>query len=126
MSNLVEHARRELEVAGVERDVRPSIIAAIEAFASYGHSGGSASIVIPMINDLLNFRNITPLTNDPREWQHITYGVSDEHDAVWQSTRRADAFSNDGGRTYYCLDESRARDWLGRRRRRVMHTSEAR
>lgn len=120
MSNLVEHAKRELELAGVEHDVRPSIISAISCFASYGHSGGSASIVIPMINDLLNFRNISPLTDDPSEWMR----VGDEDTLpIYQSTRRADAFSNDGGRTYYCLDEPKARDWLGRKRRRVMHAS---
>lgn len=120
MSNLVEHARSELAIAGVEEDVRPSILAAVESFVSYGHSGGSASIVIPMLNDLLSFRNIAPLTDNPAEWQNLT-GFSS--DPAWQSTRRADAFSNDGGKTYYCLDEPKKRNWYGKKVRR-MHRSQ--
>lgn len=103
-SNLVQHARQELEFAGVEEDVRPSILAAIQAFSSYGHSGGSASIVIPMINRLLQFQNISPLTDNPDEWNDV---AEFSGRALWQSRRRADAFSEDGGKTYYCLDEKR-------------------
>jgi hypothetical protein len=107
-SNLVQHAIRELEFAGVEEDVRPSIIDSVRAFASYGHSGGSASVVIPMLNDLLQFKNISPLTDDPREWNHVAESMAGQ-DNLWQSARRSDAFSHDGGHTYYCLDEERFR-----------------
>lgn len=101
MSNLVEHAKRELALAGNDDDFNETIIKAVEAFASYGHSGGSASVAIPMLNDLLQFKNLTPLTNDPGEWQAVDMGKK----PCWQSRRRPDAFSNDGGKTYYCLDD---------------------
>lgn len=93
MSNLVEHAKRELERAGNDPDFNESIIKAIQAFAEYGHSGGSAAFAIPMLGELLQFHNLTPLTDDPDEWIEVG-------DGVWQSTRRPDAFSNDGGVTY--------------------------
>lgn len=103
---LVEHARRELEIARVEEDVRPSIVAAVEAFASFGHSGGSASAVIPMLNDLLRFKNIAPLTDDPGEWMDVADFAGYQ---VWQNRRNSEAFSLDGGKTYYLLSEERFR-----------------
>jgi len=105
---LVEHARRELELAGVEDDVRPSIIAAVEAFASYGHSGGSASVCIPMLNELLQFKNISPLTNSPDEWMDV---ATESQPPIWQNNRCSEAFSNDGGKTYYLLSEVKPRRW---------------
>jgi hypothetical protein len=42
VSNLVDHARRELELCQEDPDYAESIVRAVEAFASYdGHSGGS-------------------------------------------------------------------------------------
>lgn len=110
-SNLVRHAKRELALAGVEEDLRPSIIAAVSAFASYGHSGGSASVAIPMLNELLRFHVLTPLTDDPAEWMKVVDMITNG-EALWQSTRQSDAFSMDGGRTYYVLREQRR--WLSR------------
>jgi hypothetical protein len=101
----------ELELANVEEDVRPSIITAVAAFSSYGHSGGSASVCIPMLNQLLQFKPISPLTSHPREWQHIEQGIAGDN-LTWQSRRRSDAFSKNNGLTYYCLDEERR--WLYR------------
>lgn len=96
--SLVEHARRELALTHNEEDFNESIIKAVEAFASYGHSGGSASVAIPMLNDLLQFKNLTPLTNDPKEWNEVG-------DGMWQCSRNPEAFSLDRGRTYYLLSE---------------------
>lgn len=125
MSNLLAHAARELELAGVEDDVRPSILGAISAFNAYGHSGGSASVCIHILNELLQYKNLSPLTNNSFEWNEVGTAMGGEE--VWQSTRRSDAFSNDGGRTYYLVDEIRWR-WYHRllhtKPRRKMYTSE--
>lgn len=110
-SNLVAHARRELELANVEKDVRPSIIKAVQAFAEYGHSGGSASVCVPMLADLLNFQALSPLTDNPREWVRVEDMLTNGRN-MWQSVRQSDAFSEDGGDTYYRLSEERR--WLGR------------
>lgn len=100
-SGLVLHAMRELALAGNDEDFDNSIIAAVEAFASYGHSGGFASFAIPMLNDLLLYKNLTPLTDDPKEWNQVEMG----EEACWQCVRNPEAFSNDGGKTYYLLSE---------------------
>ena len=103
--SLVEHAKRELALAGNDEAFNNSIIKAIEGFTSYGHSGGSASVAIPMLNDLLQFKNLTPLTDDPEEWQQHSKEMWDGEKGVWQSRRNSEAFSNDGGKTYYLLSE---------------------
>lgn len=111
MSNLVEHAKRELEFANVEEDVRPSLIAAVEAFASYGHSGGSAAVARMILFQLLGFEPLGGLTDNPDEWMNVS-GFYDTRQAVWQNCRHSSAFSLDGGKTYYLLDEERR--WIPR------------
>jgi hypothetical protein len=96
--SLVQHAKRELALTTNDAEFNKAIIKAIEAFASYGHSGGSASIGIEILYDLLKFKNLTPLTDNPEEWNHVG---SD----MWQSSRNSEAFSTDGGSTYYLLSE---------------------
>lgn len=96
--NLVKHAKSELERIANDEDFNEAIIEAVRGFCKYGHSGGSASVAIPMLNDLLQFKNLTPLTNDASEWNEV--GTD-----MWQSTRNSEAFSNDRGNTYYLLSE---------------------
>lgn len=100
MSNLVEHARRELSLLNGDTNFNRSIIEAIEAFATYGHSGGSAEYGIDILNRLLKFENLTPLTDHPLQWMLVS-----KDPPCWQSIRRSEAFSLDHGKTYYLLSE---------------------
>lgn len=104
MSNLVDHARRELELIGEDPDTITGYLNVIQAFVDMGHSGGSASVAIPVINRLLQFENLTPLTGDPSEWNHIADEMAGQPD-LWQSARNPEAFSNDGGKSFYLLSE---------------------
>jgi len=101
---LEEHARSELGrlgwLSGDNIQSGQAMLDAVIAFSKGGWSGGSAPFGIAIVNDLLNYRPLGPLTSDDREWQY----VHDDPDC-WQSRRRPDAFSEDGGLTYYCLDE---------------------
>lgn len=105
MTTLVEHARRELDLAG-EFDSDPamaqSIVAAVAAFSSYRHSGTSAELAADALNLLLHRRTLTPITNDPDEWIDRSEVSGNP---LWQNLRDSAAFSNDGGRTYWILDE---------------------
>lgn len=103
-SNLVRHAWTELELLGEEPETTAGYLNVIQAFADMGHSGGSASIAIPTINALLQFKNLRPLTNDPAEWQDQS---SLSGYPIWQNRRCGEAFSSDGGKTYYLLSEQR-------------------
>jgi hypothetical protein len=103
-SNLVQHARRELDLLTEEDpEIKASILRAVEGFASYeGHSGGSAMVCIGMLERLLNFRSLSALTDSPAEWMDVSEQSGYE---MWQSRRNSEAFSHDGGKTFWLLSE---------------------
>lgn len=106
--SLAEHARRELELCGQyaeDPEYSESIIKAVEAFASYGHSGGSAMIAREQLYALLGFKALSPLTNNPAEWINQSEASGRP---MWQNTRDSAVFSTDGGATWYSLDDKRA------------------
>lgn len=103
--NLIAHARRELALIGEDQDVIDWYVTVIRAFASYGHSGGSAMATIPVLEALLRYRPLTPLTDDPAEW--IDH-AAESGIAMWQNRRDSTAFSEDGGKTYWLLAEREA------------------
>lgn len=103
--SLVEHAQRELELSGQWSEdpaYSQSIVCAIAAFASYGHSGGSAMVAIAQLHALLQFKPLSPLTSDPDEW-------IDQSEAsgrpMWQNRRDPSVFSEDGGQTWYSVED---------------------
>ena len=104
-SNLMIHARRELELLGEEPEIVEGYLKMIQIFADMGHSGGSASVFIPTLTRLLQFKNLKPLTDDPDEWFHHTAEAWGEPGGVWQNVRNSEAFSDDGGKTYTLLSE---------------------
>lgn len=108
-SNLVKHARRELALCG-QTDEDPeyveSLVAAVAAFASYGHSGGSAAVAIEQLHTLLRFKTLSPITSDPEEWTDVS---AESGVPMWQNKRDSACFSLDGGRTHYSLDDPERR-----------------
>lgn len=112
MSNLVEHARRELKRSGWFDDdsdyggmIGDAVEELIELFAKQGHSGMSASIVRLLFWDLSNFKALSPLTDDSAEW--VDVAELSPGRGLWQNRRNSEAFSHDGGKTYYLLSEKR-------------------
>lgn len=110
MSNLVDHANFELRMAGLfdedsdyEGMLGNAVVELIEKFAKQGHSGMSAEMTRHLFNKLSDFKNLTPLTNNPEEWVDISFLQSSE--PGWQNRRNGEAFSDDGGKTYYLLSE---------------------
>ena len=105
MSNLVDHARRELLLIGEDPETIDGYLEVVQAFADMGHSGMSAAIAIPTLSALLQFKNLKPLTDDPAEWYFHGPEVWGAEGGIWQNIRNSEAFSNDGGKTYYLLSE---------------------
>lgn len=97
-SNLVAHADLELRLLGEEEETIAGYMKVIRAFSGMEHSGGSASVAIPVLNDLLQYKNLTPLTDHPLEWNPVGRDL-------YQSVRNPEAFSLDKGLTYYLLSE---------------------
>lgn len=106
VSTLVEHARRELELCGQTAEdpgYAASLVAAVAAFTSYGHSGGSAGCAIGQLEVLLRHGTLSPLTCDPDEWLDRT---AESGTPMWQNRRCPAAFSDDAGKTFWLLDDS--------------------
>ncbi len=105
-SGLVAHARHELELCGQtaqDPEYAASILAAVAAFASYGHSGGSAYAGMAQLAALLNFEALSPLTADPDEWHD--HGLI-SGSPLWQNRRQGSAFTDDPTfATYWVVDD---------------------
>ncbi len=106
--SLVQHAKNELAFTGYGDDydgmIGTAVMELIEKFADQGHSGYSAFKVAAIFNELASYRPLSELTRNPDEWMHIEEAVAGRPD-MWQNKRRPDAFSTNGGMTYYLLDE---------------------
>lgn len=114
-SNLVLHAERELSLLGYpesptseafdpEFSMRKNLIDLITLFSEQGHSGFSASYLTAVLPKLMRYEPLTPITDDPAEWQDQSE-LSGE--PMWQNVRASESFSTDGGKTYYTLSEKR-------------------
>lgn len=116
MSNLVEHGKLELELAGYKiREVKEiksdedysdaianSVLELLELFAKQSHSGFSASATISLFLKLVKWENLTPLTDNPQEWRDtVELGwQSEDSPGRYQSLRNSACFSDDL-KTYY-------------------------
>ncbi len=76
--NLLAHADRELPHIGTDemglamaRDLRELVF----VFGTQGHSGFSASYATGILEKLLRYAPITPLTGEPGEWMEVGHGV---------------------------------------------------
>lgn len=113
-SNLVRHAKAELERAGAfdkkamyDGMIGDAVLELVRVFAAQGHSGMSASIVRTLFSKVANFEPLGPITSAPEEWCEVTNGM-------WQCRRNPSCFSQDGGKTYYSLDDRPPRWWIRR------------
>lgn len=119
-SNLVAHARREFEIAGEEEVTIEAALKVVQAFADMGHSGASAVFFTDAFTKLFSYGVLTPVTNDPDEWEHVAEETWGEPGGIWQNKRASTCFSNDGGKTFYDIDEDPERDEDGNR---ILHTA---
>jgi hypothetical protein len=103
-SNLLKHARKELQVAGLfgkdsdyNGGIAKAVIELIEVFSNQGHSGCSAGMVRRIFNKLSNYETITPLTGKDNEWNLTDIGTN-----CYQNNRNSAVFK-DGkdGQAYY-------------------------
>lgn len=105
----VEHARRELQLAGIT-DEDPAYAAAVVAAvavlqALIAREQRAADEVAQQLGTLLGYGTLTPLTDEPSEWLDRSRQMGR---LLWQSARNPYAYSDDGGRTYWLLAERQA------------------
>ena len=99
MSNLVDYAKRELDILnlgnndrtgeGMDFHMRDHILHMVELFAEEGHSGFSASYALSILKRVLAYRPLTPLTGEDDEWNEVG-------DGVFQNRRASNVFKENG------------------------------
>jgi len=114
MSNLVKHAEEEMRRAGLfdaDSDyngmVAGAVMKLVEVHAKEGHSGMSHALTLDVFNRVVNFKTLTPITNDPEEWVNVSEYGGPGDKPVWQNRRDSVWFSNDGGKTGYSIDDDK-------------------
>jgi hypothetical protein len=93
-SNLMKMAKRELSLVNALEDWE-MYRGILEVFSKQGHSGGSASVVIPMLNKMLLQEPLSPLTGEDGEWTDVAEMSNEE--TLYQNKRCSSVFKNDKG-----------------------------
>src|SRR5437899_385066 len=103
---LVEYAEDELKRAGwFDEDgayyglIGPAVMELMKQFASEGHSGGSARLVLGIFDRVSRYRPLTPLENPMAtgEYRDVSGLSGTPPETTLQSTRLSSLFSNDSG-----------------------------
>lgn len=109
---LKDWAINELKLAGLydkdsdyEGMIGKAVEEIIEIFSKQGHSGGSAAMVISLLEKLLRYEPLTPC-------DHSDYVIHDETKTVnkkpiFQCSRCYDVFSEDNGKTWYSIKDKK-------------------
>lgn len=96
---LVEHAEKELallsdgEPCEMQAMMNRHILEMVKLFADFGHSGFSAGYTISVLERLLRFEPLKPLTGEDDEWNEVGEGV-------FQNNRCSHVFREADGRAY--------------------------
>ena len=105
MSSLLQFAKSELRSAGMfdadsdfDGDLGAQVMALMETFCAYGHSGGGAAMTLVLFDKLARYLPINPLTGEDSEWDDpVPNGAGDmqqnnrcptvfkEGDVAWDS-----------------------------------------
>jgi len=108
--DMTAFAKKELELVGLfDKDsdydgmLGEAVLELIQKFASQGHSGCSAAMTMAIFDKLANYKPLSEITDDLDEWRDISEFQGGK--AGWQSTRSPSCFSEDGGKTYWDIDE---------------------
>ena len=115
MSSLINHAKEELTRAGLfDKDsdyngmLGKAVMELVEKFSEQGHSGFSAYLTLDIFSRVARFKTLNPISSDPAEWMEVSNYFNGK--GVWQNKRDPAKFSEDGGKTWYVVDE-RNRSW---------------
>ena len=105
MSNILDHAKDELDRIGMTEDspdemnvaMRKHILHMMNEFAEERHSGFSAGYAISILTKLLDFKPLSPLTGEDSEWSDVReYGPT----PYYQNKRRSSVFKDADGSCY--------------------------
>jgi len=114
LANLKEHFKAELDKAGLfDKDsdyngmIGKSLMELCKTFSNQGHSGFSANWVLSLFDTLGHYKTLTPISDDPKEWMGVSEMGGKGSPKMWQSRRNPALFSENGGKTYYDVDDKK-------------------
>jgi hypothetical protein len=101
-SSMVKFARKELSLIGGQDDemqdwMNDNLIDMVKKFASQGHSGFSASYAIGVLEKLLRYEALTPLTGKDDEWNDVSDTGGRNDGPLWQNNRCPHVFKDKYG-----------------------------
>lgn len=105
MSNLIEHAKRELAISDPEGNqaydgmLSKAVMELIELFSKQGHSGMSASFTTDIFGKLARYQPLSPLTGEDDEWVDVSEMSGKP---MWQNKRCSTVFKDE--REAYNID----------------------
>jgi len=88
------------------RKVAADVLSLVKRFEKQEHTERSGRYVLEAFETLANFLPLTPITDDPDEWEKFEIDRKNvdtnetEHKLVWQSKRATAIFSEDEGKTF--------------------------
>ena len=91
--SLIKYAERELK-----REGNKEVFELLELFSKQGHSGGSASFVLPVFYRLARHMPLSPLTGEDDEWLEVE---SQPEYMTHQNKRWSELFKDKNGEAYY-------------------------
>ncbi len=96
--NLIKYAEMELaripqDEDGMQALINRDILDIVKKFSEQGHSGFSDSYALTMLERLLRFKPISPLTGEEDEWNDLGHGLM-------QNKRCSSVFKNSDGTVY--------------------------
>jgi len=102
MSNLLDHAKKELKLAGLfdgDADygghVAQAVMELLGVFSKQGHSGSSANLVAGLFSRLVNHETLTQLTGKNNEWQDISVDDAKDTEGIeYQNVRNTAVFKD--------------------------------
>lgn len=105
MSELTDHARREFGLIAENPVLIDLMVQLVAIFETWNTIPGPKISPTQTIGLLLDHKPLTPLTDDPAEWEPI--GNKQTHSGnqqITQNIRNPRALSDNGGKTYWLYD----------------------
>lgn len=109
MSNMVNFAEKEMDIIGLTNDdemngaMRKHILHMVKEFGDEGHSGFSASYALSILQKLLAYKPLSPLTGEDSEWDDLSSFGSGEpgyqnnrYTAVFKNRKDGEAYNING------------------------------
>jgi hypothetical protein len=95
--DLITHAQNELDAIGMtidspdemNREMRKHILRLVMEFSNEGHSGFSASYAVSILEKLLRYQPLAPLSGNDEEWVNV---AEQSGKPLWQNKRASHVF----------------------------------